>query len=185
MNFDELMKARPVCPCQIHDELKSLCEMVEKISPRTILEIGVEQAGSAYFFHHLLSPNNGTYIGIDIEPESKRRANYLTDLIPNVKSIVLVEDSRKKETEDLVSKILNGVGLDFLFIDGFHSYEVAKSDYLLYSGFVRPGGIIAFHDILPRGVGSGLVWKELKDEDSVEIIRSDTGWYGIGVITKQ
>ena len=34
-----------------------------------------------------------------------------------------------------------------LFIDGDHSYEQSKKDFELWSPFVVPGGVVAFHDI--------------------------------------
>jgi MMP 1-O-methyltransferase len=34
-----------------------------------------------------------------------------------------------------------------LFIDGDHSYEAARLDFGLWSPFVVPGGVIAFHDV--------------------------------------
>jgi predicted O-methyltransferase YrrM len=37
---------------------------------------------------------------------------------------------------------------DLLFIDGAHDLNSAMRDYMAYKNFVRPGGIIAFHDIL-------------------------------------
>jgi len=43
---------------------------------------------------------------------------------------------------------LNGEPLDFLFIDGDHTYEGVKRDFEMYSPLVRNGGIIAFHDIV-------------------------------------
>ena len=33
-----------------------------------------------------------------------------------------------------------------LWIDGDHSYEAVKQDFLLWERFVAPGGVIAFHD---------------------------------------
>lgn len=39
---------------------------------------------------------------------------------------------------------------DFLFIDAGHSLSDAQLDYISYSGMVRKGGIIAFHDALER-----------------------------------
>jgi hypothetical protein len=38
--------------------------------------------------------------------------------------------------------------LDFLYIDGNHDYKSAKTDYELYSPFVREGGLIGFHDLM-------------------------------------
>ncbi len=39
---------------------------------------------------------------------------------------------------------------DLLFIDADHTYEGVRRDHLTYAEMVRPGGIVAFHDALPR-----------------------------------
>ena len=62
---------------------------------------------------------------------------------------------------------MDGRKIDFLFIDGDHSYEGVKADFRLYSGFVRESGMIVFHDIieeqLPESVcGVGRFWSEIK-----------------------
>jgi predicted O-methyltransferase YrrM len=46
---------------------------------------------------------------------------------------------------------INGIAiplhsLDFLFIDGDHSYESVRQDFLLYSKLIRNGGLLIFHD---------------------------------------
>jgi predicted O-methyltransferase YrrM len=40
-------------------------------------------------------------------------------------------------------------GVDFLFIDGDHSYDGLKADWDGWSGHVRPAGIVALHDSFP------------------------------------
>lgn len=40
-----------------------------------------------------------------------------------------------------------GGGVDLLFIDGDHTYASVLTDWLLYSPLVRPGGLLAFHDV--------------------------------------
>lgn len=37
--------------------------------------------------------------------------------------------------------------IDLLFIDGDHSYEGAKADWESYKDFLKPGAVVAFHDI--------------------------------------
>ena len=37
---------------------------------------------------------------------------------------------------------------DFIFIDGDHSEEGVEMDFLIYKQFLKPGGIVAFHDII-------------------------------------
>jgi MMP 1-O-methyltransferase len=38
--------------------------------------------------------------------------------------------------------------IDLLFIDGDHSYDAVKLDFLQWSTFVRPGGYVCFHDVI-------------------------------------
>ena len=63
--------------------------------------------------------------------------------------------------------------IDFLFIDGDHTYEGVKSDFEMYSPLVRSGGLIALHDIVPgpEGCVGGVpkYWSELK-ADRFDII---------------
>ncbi|MBZ0246870.1 MAG: class I SAM-dependent methyltransferase [Cyclobacteriaceae bacterium] len=52
--------------------------------------------------------------------------------------------------------------IDVLFIDGSHEYEDVKADFLAFYPFVKPGGIVAFHDI--RGMWDGVIqyWSEVQ-----------------------
>lgn len=40
--------------------------------------------------------------------------------------------------------------LGFVFIDGGHSMEAAQCDYRAWASHVKPGGILAIHDIFPN-----------------------------------
>ena len=73
--------------------------------------------------------------------------------------------------------------LDFLFIDGGHDYATVKADYENYAPLVRPGGLIAFHDI--QGIADvKRFWEELVwSGHDHEAICHPNGW-GIGCIVK-
>src|SRR4051812_25167842 len=43
--------------------------------------------------------------------------------------------------------------IDFIFIDGDHSYEACKADIAAWTPFVKRGGVIAFHDFGSRADG--------------------------------
>jgi len=43
--------------------------------------------------------------------------------------------------------------IDFIFIDGDHSYDACKADIEAWSPFVKRGGVIAFHDFGSRAEG--------------------------------
>ena len=59
------------------------------------------------------------------------------------------DDSHDRRTFEDVETRLGGQMLDFAFIDGDHTYDGVRRDFELYKPLLRPGGIIAFHDIVP------------------------------------
>lgn len=53
--------------------------------------------------------------------------------------------------------------LGMVFIDGGHSEQAAQTDYRSWSTFIKPGGILAIHDIFPNPEEGGQapynIWK--------------------------
>jgi predicted O-methyltransferase YrrM len=144
-------------PMQIKEEFVELLKIFQELNPKYILEIGTANGGTLFCFCKL-AQNDATIISIDL-PEGPFGGGYPEWKIPiyqafakeNQKLYLLRKDSHQQETLEEVKKILNGKGLDFLFIDGDHSYEGVKKDFEMYSPLVRKGGIIAFHDIASKG----------------------------------
>ena len=99
----------------------------------------------------------------------------------------ILGDSHSQSTCDKVEEVTNG-SIDFLFIDGDHSYDGVKADYRRYEPLVAKGGIIAFHDIQHEHdrVGVDRLWDELKEEyETVEIdVSPDKTTGGIGILYK-
>lgn len=58
-------------------------------------------------------------------------------------SIVALRGFSQEQARILASRERN---IDLLFIDGDHSYEGALGDWESYSGMLRTGSIVAFHD---------------------------------------
>jgi predicted O-methyltransferase YrrM len=56
--------------------------------------------------------------------------------------------------------------LGMVFIDGGHSWEAALNDYRSWAAHIRPGGILAIHDIFPNPAEGGQapydIWKLAK-----------------------
>jgi predicted O-methyltransferase YrrM len=100
--------------------------------------------------------------------------------------VLLRKDSHKPETLDCIRKALGGQKLDFLFIDGDHSYEGARRDFEMYAPLVRSGGLVAFHDITPCGPPKEVykVWNEVKGSyvHKEFIHQTGKGSMGIGVL---
>ena len=129
---------------------------VKKISPRTILEVGVFHGVTARNLCELLfkiHSKNFKYIGIDLFEESEENSS---EVIPNTvfsnpikniyfKFIKKQNPYSKSAVNDLLKKFSDNVNLikgnshvvlkkidmskiDFVFLDGGHSYETVKND---------------------------------------------------------
>ena len=90
---------------------------------------------------------------------------------------------------DRVKNILGDREVDFVFIDGDHTYEGVKQDFEMYSPLVKDGGIVAFHDIVAHPVETGCevnrLWDEIKESkyEYTEIVSDwNQGMCGIGLL---
>ncbi len=97
-------------------------------------------------------------------------------------------DSHDPQTLKRLRVILNDRPIDFLMIDGDHTYSGVKSDFEDYGPLVRSGGLVAFHDIAPGPAenvgGVPDFWREVKSRFDHEEFVEDwkQGGFGIGVI---
>ncbi|HVO28645.1 MAG TPA: class I SAM-dependent methyltransferase [Candidatus Paceibacterota bacterium] len=197
-NVDFLIKfasdnfAGLIRPAQVRYEITELANVVKKMHPKSVMEIGTANGGTLFLWSRLADAY-ATVISMDLPggefgggyPEWKINL-YKTFARPQQRLHLLREDSHSASAVEKVRRILDDNPLDFLFIDGDHTYEGVKKDFELYSPLVRKGGVIAFHDIAVHPVESGCLvdrfWNEIKKEDSREVI-ADRGqkWAGIGI----
>jgi len=177
-------------------EISRLLELLSAHPPTTICEIGASAGGNLLLFSQVAAPN-ATIISIDIDYTSPRQYAFPHLARRGQRMWCLRMDSHAPKTLAKVRKILGGRPIDFLFIDGDHTLQGVKMDYDMYSSLVRPGGVIAFHDIVPDnrmrfGVDLGsyvgevpLFWKEAKQRHirHLELIENpEQDGYGIGVL---
>ncbi|MDD2753533.1 MAG: class I SAM-dependent methyltransferase [Candidatus Portnoybacteria bacterium] len=181
-----------LAPIQVRSEIISLLRRVKELKPRVIMEIGTAQGGTLFSLARV-APDDSLMIGLDLP---RRRRDYpwwklrlFKSFARNKQQIYLIrKDSHREETLAEVKKILNGRPIDFLFIDGDHSYDGIKRDFELYSPLVRRGGIIALHDVarhpLQVNCRVDMFWQELKDKHEFEefIENERQAWAGIGLI---
>jgi len=158
--FDKLFKE--VFTEQNEIEFMEVLDIVESISPKTIVEIGVKNGGTLNFWRHLV-PLDGLVIGIDSVNDIK------WDINKDERVRLILGNSMDYKTYKDFRKILGNREVDTLFIDGDHSYLGAKSDFYTYGWHVRKGGLIVIHDNYLDSVGEvkGAVkhfWQELKEK---------------------
>jgi cephalosporin hydroxylase len=149
--------------------------------PKTALEIGVRFGGSLFYYSQFFHPE-ATVIAIDPVNEFKLR-KVLEDRVGKLH--VISGKSQELSTKLEVVRIMKEGFLDFLHIDGSHSYEDVKHDFISYSVFTNENTMIVFHDI-EEEPGVKRFWNELKETLSdghifTEII-DVPGTSGIGVI---
>jgi cephalosporin hydroxylase len=185
---------RPVMMAQIHSEIVELANLIKAAAPQRSLEIGTNYGGTLFLLC-TLSPAGARVISVDL-PAGRFGGGYPRRKIPlyrrfprNGQQLHLIRgDSHASETHARVERLLAGEKLDYLFIDGDHTYEGVKLDFEMYSPFVRSGGMIAFHDIAvhtkEKSCEVDRFWNEVKQRYKHREFIEDPkqGWAGIGVL---
>jgi predicted O-methyltransferase YrrM len=184
----------PIAPRQLRREIQTLLSVLSEKNIRVMLEIGTANGGTLYLFTRMIN-SNAKIISLDL-PGGDFGSGYESFKIPfftnfaqkNQQIFLVRADSHSPSSLSTVKSILKEQKLDFLFIDGDHTYEGVKMDFQMYSPLVRKGGLIAFHDICkhPPSMGCEVhkFWNEIKYACThQEIISSQNQkWAGIGVL---
>lgn len=186
-------------PLQARWEFHRLLERVEGLRPERMLEIGTATGGSLLAFTRVCAPD-AHVMSVDL-PGGAFGGGYPTWKLPLYKAFagprqrldLIRRDSHSPETLADVRSSLGGKALDFLFIDGDHTFAGVQQDFESYRSLVRPGGLIAFHDIAPPNAGSAAVddpgdvpafWQSLKGRYETEelVLPGGPGAFGIGLV---
>ena len=178
---------------QVPQEIKTLLGIVRDRNVRSMMEIGTRWGGTLFLFSWTI-PKDASIVSLDLPSEQslKRgydwlKRGYFANFVQKSQRLTLLRgDSHCPTNLAKATSAIEGE-LDFLFIDGDHTYEGVKKDFEMYSPLVRKGGLVAFHDICGHDVGVSEVdryWQEIKDGyRHREIIENPKQtWAGIGLI---
>lgn len=186
---------KSIKPMQSRDEITRFFSHILELRPKCVVEIGTCHGGTLYLWCQAAAPD-ALIVSIDL-PEGEFGGGYPPERIPLYQSFakpgqrlnLIRGDSHKKETLQELESSLGGQKVDFLFIDGDHRYEGVRADFEAYSRLVRPGGIIALHDIVERPAQPDLevhrFWSELRQKYStLEFIERapDLRKIGLGLV---
>ena len=183
-----------IAPAQVRSEITGLLKLLAERPPKTALEIGAYKGGTFFLFSRVAAPD-ALLVNLDLPPwpagmghplwrdklfRSYARAQQRIELVRG--------DSHQPDLVAKVRQLLAGRQIDFLFIDGDHSYDSVKTDFEFYSPLVARDGLIAFHDIVPgspdpRCEGPEF-WREIKKtRNTLEFVADwKQGGYGIGAV---
>lgn len=168
--IDISMGCPAIRPQQIKSEFLELAKLVKDQQCKYILEIGTYRGGTLFVFSQVAT-QDATVISLDYHFTLLGKMYFgfqkrvLGKFIRNGQSLVVLrKDSHRPETLASIHEALHGHQLDFLFIDGDHSYEGVRKDFEMYAPLVRSGGLVAFHDIARSGGVEKVYefWNEIK-----------------------
>jgi len=177
---------------QLPAEITKFSEFYYSLRCKNVLEVGSYLGGTFYLLCKFSQPD-GHKISIDYpyydtqekEMEAKNVHGKMKSFAENV--TIIQEDSHSEKALQKLKDTLNGEQLDFLFIDGDHTYKGVKQDFEMYSPFVKKGGYVGFHDINDRPLHRDLncyvheFWDELPKENTITFNSKGVSM-GIGVI---
>jgi hypothetical protein len=195
-------RARELGAMQKPPELSMFLDFLEPHEFEAVVEIGTLSGGTLYCWCRLAEPD-AVVFSIDLPggpygvPDfgggcSPERLEEMRQLFPRDQQTLhlLRKDSHDRSTFEEVEGLLGEKQVDLLFIDGDHTYEGVKKDFVMYSRLVKSGGLIAFHDIMQPDdtpdPGVAALWRELKDGyRHQEFTAEPLVWGGIGVLWQQ
>jgi cephalosporin hydroxylase len=185
---------RPILMTQVRSEVVALGKMLEALAPARSLEIGTNYGGTLLLLCNLSSPS-AKIISVDL-PSGRFGGGYPRRKIPLFRKFrkpgqqlhLIRADSHRQETKERVLRVLDGELLDYLFLDGDHTYEGVRRDFEMYAPLVRSGGVIALHDIAVHNRDTECqvdkFWSEVKNQfRHQEIVENPKqGLAGVGIL---
>jgi predicted O-methyltransferase YrrM len=180
-------------PIQMEDEITELVNEVRTLRPRAVIEIGTSMGGTLYLWTRFAAPD-AIIISIDL-PRGKFGGGYSPLRTPLYRRFarerqrlhLLRCDSHSPDTVSAVRELLGGRPVDFLFIDGDHTYDGVRKDWESYGEMMRPGGLVALHDVGKNYDDTEVkrFWDEVKGRfQHREYLAHPQGFYGIGSLYK-
>ena len=143
--------------CMDNIELHGLVQAIRSLNrpPECVAEIGSYCGGSTVVIGRAAARRNPGMRLYAIEPftfhEARYQHDYETLFDRNVGEWGLARNVVKvKKTSEKAALDWNRA-IDFLYIDGDHSYEAVARDIRNFVPFVRAGGLFAFHDYKSAG----------------------------------
>jgi predicted O-methyltransferase YrrM len=153
--------------------------LVTEMKPECIVELGVDFGYSSFVFANALSRGKGKIYGIDLfqgDPHAGMRNTYdfVMDKIKehNLETIEIIRGDFK-EVSTRWNKPIN-----ILHIDGFHTYDAVKSDFIAWAPFVLNDGIILFHDTAVQHFGIKDFFREI---GGIKLYFTHS--FGLGILT--
>jgi hypothetical protein len=152
--------------------------LASRLQSRTIVDLGVDYGYSSFCFG-LACPDGHVYAIDSFEGDDQTGfRNTFKEISKTCERLGLRNVTIIPEYFDAVARTW-GRPIDILHIDGNHTYEAVKGDYLAWSKFVKPSGVVLFHDTCVAHFGV----RRLFDEIALPKVNF-TNSHGLGVLSQ-
>lgn len=192
------LRALSVATQAVHDhgahqkpgELAVLLELVGPAS--TVVEVGCDRGGTLWAF----GQTGARVLGVTLQ------GGWFGSGAPlyGHGATVVMGDSHDPDTLRTLRfhlrRELACGGVDLVLIDADHRYQAVLADFNTFAPLVRPGGVVALHDVCHHEpvqvpghgvveVGVERLWRELRAHfpNTREVVHEPTTWGGLGLVT--
>lgn len=166
-------KYRYLQAIQAREELSEMARRVSSHDPSTVMEIGTAFGGTLYVWTRFFE-NAETILSSDLDFFGREPLLEYFGSYSGASLHCLEGDSHSEETKAAVEQRLSGASIDFLYVDGDHSYEGIKTDFEMYAPLVADDGVVGFHDVENEETGMPKLWDELSDRYECQTVGGDT-----------
>lgn len=154
---------------QLRPEFDAFVRFLADRQPRTVLELGTFQGGSLYAWARAIDSTE-RLVSVDQPVWNERTHTRRAELYPTFSErtnidIVYGNSHAERTYEEVAGRFEEAV--DFLFVDGDHTYDGVEEDFTTYRQLVDDDGIIAFHDIKRHARDRGEKRARLRAEDDL------------------
>tara|TARA_E500000178_G_scaffold72794_1_gene70515 strand:- start:89 stop:700 length:612 start_codon:yes stop_codon:yes gene_type:complete len=166
-----------------HEEGLFLYELTKKYCLKNFaVEVGSYCGKSACYIGQACKENKTYLMTIDhhrgseeqqygeeyFDPDEYNYEKEIVDTLPT-----LLKNIQKFQFEEVILPVVNSSELaskeiqnniDLVFIDGSHTFESARKDYVSWKNKIRIGGILAIHDVYDSEVEGGQAPREIYEK---------------------
>ena len=173
------------------DQRDYFIEMLGKLNPDNVLEIGFASGRSCVTALVAAQPSRMVSVEIDldsVQPSARKHAQLLEADFPNLK---IIEGNSDTILNEQFFNNYFADGVDFAFVDGGHSYEDAKTDCENVYPHLNQGGMMVVDDYMsgpPNGCELATVTAAVNDfatENSLLLQAWNVKGKGFAIFAKQ
>ncbi len=135
------------CLRKPREAIEAYAELLERLAPRRIFEVGLYECGSTALIAQLARPEK--LVGVDIEPRTNPAADRFAAANGFAEAISLhweVDQADAKRLRKIAASELGGEPLDLVIDDASHLLDESRATFETLFPLLRPGGLYVLED---------------------------------------